>query len=143
MTILVKEALSNSSQEQVVSPLAQVAVDELLSMANRQGIAQGIAIEQWVISPDALHMLVVLKERQQDGRSTTSKPRCLTSFVASFKAATATRINLLRNQPGSSVWQRSYQEQLIKDSATLNRFKKRMNEETCVVMSDQIPKAAY
>ncbi len=122
-----------TSQTGLASSLAQVAVDELLLAAD----CREITVEQWAVFPDALHALVVLSGERCDRRPTAGKPRRLTSFVAGFKAATATRINLLRNQPGSLVWQRSYQEQLIDDAAALARLKKRMYESKSIMVSRQ------
>ena len=107
-------ALFNSGE------LTQIAVDELSQIAHHQGIT----IDQWVISLDGVHMLVRVSERTPDGHATSNRPRLLTSFVARFKAATAKRINMVRNQPGLPVWQRNYREQLIQDEMTLARLKK-------------------
>ncbi|MEM6451940.1 MAG: transposase [Cyanobacteria bacterium P01_D01_bin.105] len=112
--------------------LTQIAVDELSQIAHHQGIT----IDQWVIFPDGVHILVRVSERTVDGHATSSKPRLLTSFVARFKAATAKRINMVRNQPGLSVWQRSYREQLIQDEVTLARLKKRISSAEGTVASN-------
>jgi len=44
----------------------------------------------------------------------------LAAIVRSFKAATAKRINNLRNTPGAPVWQRNYYERVIRDDRELN-----------------------
>ncbi|NJM96634.1 MAG: hypothetical protein HC800_05025 [Phormidesmis sp. RL_2_1] len=97
--------------------------DELLLAANHPGIA----LDQWVIVPDALHALVFIRESRPDLEVKTGKPRLLNAFIASFKAATAKRINLIRNQPGSPVWQRSYREQRVEDEFMLARLRKRIS----------------
>ncbi|MGC1310245.1 MAG: hypothetical protein WA885_23695 [Phormidesmis sp.] len=114
--------------------LAQIAADELLIAANHQGIS----LNQWVIVPDALHALVSIRENRPDYASTARKPRLLTSFVASFKAATAKRINLMRNQLGSPVWQRSYEAQRIEDEFMLNRLSAKITEADNVVASSRL-----
>ena len=125
---------SKSEQTQASAPsLAQVAVDELLLVAAHRGIT----VDCWIVLPDALHVLVALQTHRHDYSAGAGKPRSLTSFVAGFKAATAKRINLLRNQPGSPVWQRSYKEQLITDEVALNRLKVQINRVDSVVMSSQ------
>lgn len=124
--------LPEFSADYATSPLAKIAADELLLSA---GNYQGIALDQWAIVPDALHALIFIRENRPDPDSKSGKPRLLTSFVASFKAATAKRINLLRNQPGSPVWQRSYNEQRIEDELMLSRLRKRISDVDSVVIS--------
>ncbi|MEM9090791.1 MAG: hypothetical protein AAGC93_18840 [Cyanobacteria bacterium P01_F01_bin.53] len=111
--------------------LSQIVADELLFAAKHRGIS----LDQWVIVPDAVHALVFVRENRPDPEVVTGKPRLLTSFVAGFKAATAKRINLIRNQPGSSVWQRSYNEQLVEDEFMLMRLRKRISDAESVVIS--------
>lgn len=149
----VSEHISLLQPSPVVS-IAQIAVDELLLAAEHSGIG----LEQWVIVPNALHALIDLQDHRHDGlgerlrdseafqrnrkasqgnRSTT-KPRILTAFVARLKAATAKRINLLRNQPGSLVWQRSYNEQLIEDELMLSRLQHNIRNLDNIVTSSQV-----
>lgn len=126
------------SKDYLHTSLTQVVADELKLAAKDSRVT----LDQWVIFPDALHALIFLHEHGRD-RSVCSinnrsslkgKPRCLTSFIAGLKTVTAKRINLLRNQPGSPVWQRSYKEQLIKDDVILSRLKKNIGEADSIVM---------
>ena len=128
----------NTSDAHSHTSLTQVVADELKLAAK----GSRVTLDQWFIFPDALHALIFLHESRRDRITSTpntrnitpGKPRHLTSFVAGLKAATAKRINLLRNQPGSPVWQRSYKEQLIEDDAMLSRLKKSISETNRVVM---------
>ncbi|MBE9076571.1 hypothetical protein IQ241_04550 [Romeria aff. gracilis LEGE 07310] len=101
----------------------QIAADEWLRAASYH---PKITLDQWVIVPNGLEALVVVKDRgvvaetKSFVRSPT-KPRVLSSFIAAFKAAAAKRINLVRSQPGSPVWQRSYQEQRIGSELSLTQ----------------------
>lgn len=115
----------------VNASLSQIVADELLFAAKHRGIS----LDQWVIVPDAVHALVFVRENRPDPEVMTGKPRLLTSFVAGFKAATAKRINLIRNQPGSSVWQRSYNEQRVEDEFMLMRLRKRISDAESIVIS--------
>lgn len=115
------------------SSFAQIAADELLLAADRRGIT----VKQWDVLPDALHAFVLLPAHSRDLHEGKGKPRLLTSFVAGFKAATAKRINLLRNQPGSPVWQPSYQQQLIEEERLLRRLQEKMSNAKRVVLSSQ------
>jgi REP element-mobilizing transposase RayT len=137
------DCLSSVSPLSKVS-IAQIAADELLLAAQQLGVT----LEQWAILPDALHALISLQDHRHDfleksicngeafpWNRNTSKPRSLTTFIARFKAATAKRINLMRNQPGSLVWQRSYKEQLIEDELMLSRLRNNISQLERVVMS--------
>ncbi|MEO1622004.1 MAG: hypothetical protein AAFU53_13365 [Cyanobacteria bacterium J06632_3] len=110
---------------------AKIVADELLQAAMSH---RGVTIQQWIIEPESLHALVSLKEERPSPEQ-KGKPRLLTSFVAALKAATAKRINLMRNEPGAPVWQRSYQEQLVEDDIMLARLRKKLNESDSMVMS--------
>lgn len=115
----------------LASSPAQIAADELLLAADHPEIT----VKQWVVLPDALHAFILLQAYGPDLHKGRGKPRLLTSFVARFKAATAKRINLWRNQPGSPVWQPSYQEQLIENERVLRQLKEKMIVAGRVVMS--------
>ena len=109
---------------QISGATSQIVAEELLQAAQHH---RGVSLEQWVLESNALHALVSLQEERpsQEGKG---KPRSLTTFVAALKAATAKRINLVRNQPGSSVWHRSYQEQRVEDEIMLARLRKKLND---------------
>lgn len=111
--------------------LAKIVADELLQASTHH---PDITLDQWVLEPNALHALISVKE-DRPNPDAKSKPRSLTSFVAELKAATAKRINLMRNQPGSSVWQRSYNEQRVDDEMMLARLRKKLNESEQVVIA--------
>ena len=111
--------------------LAKIVADELLQTSTHH---RGITLDQWVLEPNSLHALISVEE-DRPNPDAKSKPRSLTSFVAALKAATAKRINLMRNQPGCSVWQRSYNEQRVEDEMMLARLRKKLNESEHVVIS--------
>ena len=117
----------------LISSQAKIVADELLLSAAGH---PGIALDQWAIVPDALHALVCLQDYSIGGGDTkVGKPRLLTSFIAGFKTVTAKRINLVRNQPGSPVWQRSYKEQRMEDALILSRLRNRIGTLDSVVIS--------
>ncbi|MFH7244710.1 MAG: hypothetical protein ACHWZW_17885 [Spirulina sp.] len=95
---------------------------------------KGVEIDQWIITPDELCGIVHIQSPAfsaiQTGISTaqtTPKPWLLSSFIASFKATAAKRINLRRNRPGQPVWQPSYQEQWLQDATTLAQVRHRLS----------------
>ncbi len=113
-------------------PLAKVVADELHQIVTNY---KGIALDQWMLEPDSLHILVSLQPEYPQQSAKKSKPTLLTAFVAGLKAATAKRINLIRNEPGSPVWQRSYQEQRIEDDMMLGRLRRKLSDSAGKVRS--------
>jgi putative transposase len=111
---------------------AVVAEEWIRSASNRKGLE----LDLWTVLPNGIQGIVILNKdalplssRSLAGETTGQKPWVLSSFIASFKAAAAKRINLRRNQLGEPVWQRNYQEQLIPDDATLNFWRNRLRGE--------------
>ena len=117
--------------EATTMSFSQIAADELLAAAKRKDVT----LDHWAVAPDAIHALVSITENCLDQDYGVGKPRLLTSFVAGVKAATAKRINLVRNQPGSPVWQRSYREQRIEDDRTLARLTEKIKMASSVRVS--------
>lgn len=105
-----------------LSNLGQIAADEWVHSSYPY---HSIELDQWLIRPNHLEGIVSIQESQSSNGYVTinRKPRLLSSFIASYKAAAAKRINLMRNAPGCSVWQRSYQERLIPDEIALRRVR--------------------
>lgn len=140
-----KPEKENNNGQSASAMLAQIAADELLLAAQQSGFT----LSQWTIFSNEIHLVLSLQssselshksarnsftgrlrdspqERLSHRATSKTKPRALTTFVASFKAASAKRINLMRNQPGALVWQRSYSEQLITDSTALKHIEDRI-----------------
>ncbi|MGB3299831.1 MAG: hypothetical protein WBA76_16310 [Phormidesmis sp.] len=116
--------------------LAQIAADELLLAATHRGIT----VKQWAVLPDSIHAFVLLQTHGQHLYEGAGKPRLLTAFIAGFKAATAKRINLLRNQPGAPVWQRSYQALLVEEDRVLAQWQATiLTNDGIVVSSERMP----
>ena len=110
-----------------LNAVGQIAADEWLRSA---GTYSTLDIDTWVLLPNRLEGIVSIRKSSLSGTygRRGSKPRLLSSFVASYKAAAAKRINLLRNQPGSVVWQRSYQERFIPDQGVLKRVRQMLQQ---------------
>jgi putative transposase len=107
--------------------IGQIVADELLLVSDTY---RHVALDHWAIFPDGIRALVMVQgnsfneAKQLYGRlRSQAKPRALSSFITGFKAATATRVNLVRGLPGSPVWQSGYHEQRIEDDATLERIR--------------------
>ncbi|NJN01181.1 MAG: transposase [Leptolyngbyaceae cyanobacterium SL_1_1] len=117
-----------------LNEIGRIAADEWVRSSARH---REIQLDRWALRPDRIEGIVIvnseaaLREASRDRHTALTKPRSLSSFVAGFKAAAAKRINLLRNQPGVPVWERSYQEQRVPDSFTLNRLRQKMEKDSC------------
>jgi REP element-mobilizing transposase RayT len=110
-----------------------IADEWVRSAANRKGIE----LDQWVVTPDSIRGILFVQVtlsavagQRLGGNSISQKPWLLSSFIASFKAAAAKRVNLRRNQPGQPVWQRNYQEHPITDARALTRVREHLSEAT-------------
>jgi putative transposase len=90
-----------------------------------------IELDAWALTPTSLQGIVFIRGDSINDQSrkdlwSGQKPWLLSSFIASFKAAAAKRINLRLNQLGQSVWQRNYNEMLIADLASLDHLRDRL-----------------
>ena len=85
----------------------------------------------FVIMPNHLHGIVTIAPHaatrsrahsegtKAQGPALHRCPRSLGALVAGFKSSTTKRINLLRNSPGATVWQRNYHEHVIRNDKEL------------------------
>ena len=110
-----------------LNDLGQIAADEWIRSASTYST---LKIDQWIMLPNRLEGIVSIHEPSVASRYSTQggKPRQLSSFVASYKAAAAKRINLFRNLPGGAIWQRSYQDRFIPDEAVLQRVRQMLQK---------------
>jgi REP element-mobilizing transposase RayT len=110
-----------------LNEMGQIAADEWLQSASTYS---SLVIDEWIVLPNRLEGIVSIREVSVSGRYSgqSGKPRLLSSFVASYKAAAAKRINLYRNLPGGAIWQRSYQERFIPDDAVLQRVRQMLHK---------------
>lgn len=110
-----------------LSGVGQIAADEWQRSAQAY---TALNLDKWVILPNRLEGIVSLRESMTANHygSHGHKPRLLSSFVASYKAAAAKRINLLRNTPGCPLWQRGYQERFIPDATILKRVQQTLEQ---------------
>jgi putative transposase len=99
-------------------------------------IRQEIAFDAWVIMPNHFHAIVQIQRsdhwdnptycndaRLAAGLRPIMRPRSISSLVAAFKAASTTRINVMRETPGIKVWQRNYYESIIRTDRGLERVR--------------------
>ncbi|MGB3613957.1 MAG: transposase [Elainellaceae cyanobacterium] len=51
-------------------------------------------------------------------------PGTLPTIVRSYKSATTRQINILRDSPGTLVWQRNYYERIVRDDEALHNIRR-------------------
>ena len=97
-------------------------------------IRQEIELDEYIIMPNHFHGIVIIKPVGTKGlsplpssaRSThpSMKPRSLSSLMTGFKSAVTKNINIIRNAPGTPVWQRNYYEHIIRNENALNNIRR-------------------
>ena len=99
-----------------------------------EGIRREIVLDAFVVMPNHLHGIVVIKDEGMTGinvGATGRSPlpangpgkRSLGTFIAGFKSAATKRINIDRHLPGVPVWQRNYFKHIIRDETSLGRIR--------------------
>jgi putative transposase len=111
-----------------------------------------IDFDQWVIMPNHLHGIVLINPinpvgangrlPNQDDHShrvvTPMKKRSLSSFIAGYKSATTKRINALRNEAGTPVWQRNFYEHIIRSENSLQYIQQYIQNNPATWKDDQL-----
>jgi len=93
-------------------------------------VRPGIELDVFVIMPNHIHGIVVIKEETpipnvatHSCASLQRKPRSLGSIIAGFKSAATKRINELRHAPSFPVWQRRFYDRVIRNENELNNIR--------------------
>jgi REP-associated tyrosine transposase len=101
----------------------EIVNDEWIKTAQ---IRSFIELDSYIIMPDHFHGIVIIKDTGTARRAPTaerfSKPveGSLSTVIRSFKSAVTRRINILRETPGQTVWQRGYYEHVIRHNEKIN-----------------------
>ncbi len=91
-----------------------------------------IEIDEFVVMPSHLHGIIVIRDcrgtlqhapadehaiKERFGQPTSNS---VPAILRGFKCAATKCINILRNSPGTPVWQRGYYEHVIRNEEDLN-----------------------
>lgn len=89
---------------------------------------RNICLDLFVIMPNHIHGIIViendrtgLENRAGLDRAGLEPAPTLSEIVRQFKTFSSKRINQLRNNAGSPVWQRNYYERVIRNEQELDR----------------------
>jgi REP element-mobilizing transposase RayT len=96
-----------------------------LELNNSISIRKELSLDQWVVMPNHIHLIVVLTsedygELGYKREAGQREKRSISSFVAGYKGAVTARINTLRRTPGQPVWQRSFHDHIIRSEKGLH-----------------------
>lgn len=98
----------------ILSALGQIAHDEWLRSAT---IRAEIEQDEFVIMPDHMHGLVIIKDHQpppQQPSGKGPKPHSLSALVAGYKATVSRTIHLTQNAPNLRIWQRNFHDRIVR-----------------------------
>ena len=103
-----------------------------------------INLDEWIIMPNHFHGIMVLIDKPCRGSSRTAptmtrndvvltnqnlpinpelKRKPLGRLIGAFKTVSTKKINLIRNAPGTPIWQRNYYEHIIRNQESLNKIR--------------------
>ena len=91
-----------------------------------------VYLDEWIIMPNHFHGIIVLtdKPRRGDSRVAPTQPndrepkrKPLGQLIGAFKTVSTKKINIIRNAPGTPVWQRNYYEHIIRNENALNNIR--------------------
>ena len=124
-----------------LNQLGKIVADEWLKTCK---IPPNFKLDEWVIMPNHFHGIVIINDYSGDDQSLGArdapldlgardapldlgardaplqqKPNSLSSCIAGFKSAVTKRINLLRQNTDTPIWQRNYYESILRDEKYL------------------------
>lgn len=96
-----------------------------------------VHLDEWIIMPNHFHGIIVLTDKSCRGISRNAptintqhqlinsepKRKPLGRLIGAFKTVSTKNINLIRNAPGTLVWQRNYYEHIIRNEKSLNKIR--------------------
>ncbi|MBL1202730.1 MAG: transposase [Nostoc sp. GBBB01] len=125
------------NEEMVLNEYGKIVAEEWIESSE---IRQEIELDEWIVMPNHFHTIIAITHQPPGCLPDTSnnspqtndnsqriippmKPRSLSSAIAGFKCATTSRINTIRNAPGTPVWQRNYYEHIIRNQFSLEKIR--------------------
>ncbi len=78
-----------------------------------------VSLDWFVIMPNHIHGIIIIKE----GGSRAAPTKPLGQLIGAFKTISTKQINILRNTPGTKIWQRNYYEHVIRNEESLQKIR--------------------
>ncbi|MBS4000992.1 MAG: transposase [Desulfobulbaceae bacterium] len=94
-----------------------------------------VSLDVFVIMPNHIHGIVMINENEDISVETRhavslqkrqlgySQAGSLSVIIGSYKSACSKLINIVRNTPGQSIWQRNYYEHVIRNEKSLSKIR--------------------
>jgi REP element-mobilizing transposase RayT len=99
-----------------------------------------VDLDKWIVMPNHLHGIIVITDTPRRGGSRhrrcseasapttnnqnhTIKPKPLGRLIGAFKTVSTKQINILRDAPGTPIWQRNYYEHIIRAQDALDHIR--------------------
>ena len=86
-----------------------------------------VSLDEWCVMADHLHGILMLNDPVTDVHAAatadddpTKSAKPLGQLIGAFKTVSTKRVNLLRETPGTVLWQRDFWERIVRDEAELN-----------------------
>ena len=93
--------------------------------------------DEWIVMPNHFHAIMVITDKSCRGVSrnapTTNERhnanvinkqgKPLGGLIGAFKTVSTKQINILRNAPGTPIWQRNYYEHIIRNQDAMNKIR--------------------
>ena len=117
-------------------------------LKNTENIRHEIKLDEYVIMPNHIHCIIIIQRNITDDEIVTGgQPaaptdivnckQTLSSFVAGFKSIVTKRINILRNTPKCSVWQRSFYDHIVRNDKSLCLIRKYIRDNPLTWKDDE------
>lgn len=99
--------------------------------------SQHITLDDWVVMPNHLHGLIVIRERVNPDEKVSrddeplfrnARPGQLGRLIATYKAVATKRINRIRGKVGGRVWQRGYWDRVVRNERELQAIRHYIRE---------------
>ena len=109
------------NEEMQPNQFGQIVVDSWLWLAKHYPY---VALDAWVVMPNHFHGIMVIGENDEGGsRTAPTKIKSLGRLIGAFKTVSTKQINLIRQTPSLTLWQRNYYERIIRNESELNRIR--------------------
>lgn len=112
-------------EEMTLNPFGEVVKQSWFELPKHY---LNLELDEFVVMPNHVHGIIVLTTEVHGREGLRPSPTAesrrtnygLTEIVRAFKSFSARHINVMRNMSGTSVWQRSFHDHIIRNERQLN-----------------------
>lgn len=103
-----------------------------------------IVLDEWVIMPNHIHGIVTIVDAGRGDCKVgsriapTEKQKPLGRLIGAFKTVSSKRINIMRDSPGSKLWQRNYWEHIVRNEQSLQQIRQYIVHNPQTWIDDQL-----